>query len=109
MGAGTGDGLSEISCVARSAKLAREGGEGGLTRACKEPGRSAKDPGHLLASLNCASAQAAEDGGGGGLVMQRHDFALDTTVGPGVFSTSKVILKGDAHRVCICSSQMVPR
>ena len=22
--------------------------------------------------------------------MQRHDFALDTTVGPGVFSTSKV-------------------
>ena len=73
----------------RSAKIPKQGKEGDLTGASKEPGRSAKDPGHLLASLNCASAQAEEDGGSG-LAMQRHDFALDSSVGPGVFSTSKV-------------------
>ena len=52
------------------------------------PARSAKDPGHLLASMNCASAQAK--GEGGGTVVQRHDFALDTSLGPGAFSHSKV-------------------
>ena len=73
----------------RSAKIPKEAREGDLTGASKVPGRSAKDPGHLLASLNCASAQAEEDGSSG-LAMQRHDFALDSSVGPGVFSTSKV-------------------
>ena len=29
--------------------------------------------------------------------MQRHDFALDTTVGPGVFSTSKVRYRKMSH------------
>ena len=52
------------------------------------PARSAKDPGHLLASISCASAQAK--GERGGTVMQRHDLALDTTLGPGAFSHSKV-------------------
>ena len=79
----------ESVCLDRSADIPGDAKGGGPTRASKEPGRSAKDPGHFLASLNCASAQADGDSGGG-LVMQRHDFALDTTVGPGVFSTSKV-------------------
>lgn len=73
----------------RSPKLPREGVKGDLARASKEPGSSAKDPGHLLASLSCASAQAEGDGGSG-FIMQRHEFALDTVVGPGAFSTSKV-------------------
>ncbi len=78
----------QIDCKHRSAKLPKEVAEEDVSSGSKEPGRSAKDPGHLLASLNCASAQAK--GNDGGLIMQRHDFALVTTVGPGVFSPSKV-------------------
>ena len=78
------------SGVSRSTKSSAEGsarsGSGEKDTAAAQR-RSPRDPGHLLASLSCANAQVKDDSP---VVMQRHDFALDTTLGPAVFSHSKV-------------------
>ena len=87
----------------RSAKIPKEAREGDLTGVSKVPGRSAKDPGHLLASLNCASAQAEEDGSSG-LAMQRHDFALDRQCRAGGLLYQQGSLLDPAYLACLCNT-----
>ena len=72
-----------------SAEVSGSGGSGGKDTAAAQR-RSLRDPGHLLASLSCANAQVKDESS---VVMQRHDFALDTTLGPAAFSHSKVSIQ----------------
>lgn len=53
-----------------------------------------QDPGHFLASFNCAAAICAQESSGSstksGSRLKRLDFAVEACLGPGAFHRSKV-------------------